>query len=856
MKRAIFLLSLGLRRARATPGRSALVVLGVGLGVALMITIRILNSAAAAALGSNLGRLATRIDLTVTREGIGLSPDLASQLEVVPGVAAALPVIEGTVFVDRDDSALMLLGLDLPHPRIEDAYASILEDRELGPRGVEDTVLSGSVLIASELASRLRLGMGSTLRVQGPHGATDLPVGGRLRLRGIGRAVAEQLIVADIGVAARTLGRSGQVDRIDIMGDGTVAREALIERLRPQIPEGAIVAQPREDLAFRFRLAAAFLDITSAVSAFGLIVGFFLIYNVLSAAIIAEASELARLRLQGASRRDLLGLLVVQAMMQALPGIALGSALGIVLAAAARVPFLQGLGSVAQTRLGADLSDVSWPSVLLIAGLGVPTAMAASWLAAHRRVSRSPLQCVTGANSPELARSGARLARRASAVLLAAAIALILLETAYGSSLCGMLAIAAVSTLLVTGSASLVLPAAKLVRSMLARLGSVSASIAADELASAWGRTAVTIAVFVLGIGTATCTATIFRSAEALVLSVLRNHFRGDLVITSAFREQGWLQLPLDADLAAELRQVDGVASVETERLLPLDFRGDAVTVRALDGQTEGSRKGQWLFVDGDPDAADAMLAGKGVLVSRNFTEHFRIGRGQDLDLQGPDGAQTFHVLGVVEDFVSPVGSVTMARRQLAKLARDALANYISLEVRAGHDVSQVAHDIRRRMADRYRLRMLTVRDFLASAQALISQVFHFTRTLTAIVLLIATAALLQSVISGALEHRRILSIMRAIGASRRHLRLTFVVEGATLGVMGGVLGASAGVLLSLLWIPLHLRYLLGWSIPIDWPWATYATGVGLGAAWPVLASLAAAQRLARMPRVADLVSE
>jgi len=73
---------------------------------------------------------------------------------------------------------------------------------------------------------------------------------------------------------------------------------------------------------------------------------------------------------------------------------------------------------------------------------------------------------------------------------------------------------------------------------------------------------------------------------------------------------------------------------------------------------------------------------------------------------------------------------------------------------------------------------------------------------------------------------------------------------------MGAVLGASAGVLLSLLWIPLHLRYLLGWSIPIDWPWATYATGVGLGAAWPVLASLAAAQRLARMPRVADLVSE
>ena len=340
------------------------------------------------------------------------------------------------------------------------------------------------------------------------------------------------------------------------------------------------------------------------------------------------------------------------------------------------------------------------------------------------------------------------------------------------------------------------------------------------------------------------------------MLNVLRNHFQGDLVITSAFREQGWLQLPLDAGLAAELGQVDGVGSVETERLLPVDFRGSVVTVRALDAQTEGSRKSQWLFVDGDPDAADAMLAGNGILVSRNFAEHFRIGRGRDFDLQGPDGAATVHVLGVVEDFVSPVGSVIMARRALAKLTHDALVNYISVEVRAGRDVNQVAHDIRRRVADRYRLRMLTVHDFLASAQALIGQVFHFTRALTAIVLLIATAALLQSVISGALEHRRIFSIMRAVGASRRHLKLTFVIEGATVGVIGGALGASAGVLLSLLWIPLHLRYLLGWSIPIDWPWATYVAGVGLGAAWPVLAAFCAAQRLARLPQAADLISE
>jgi ABC-type lipoprotein release transport system permease subunit len=85
---------------------------------------------------------------------------------------------------------------------------------------------------------------------------------------------------------------------------------------------------------------------------------------------------------------------------------------------------------------------------------------------------------------------------------------------------------------------------------------------------------------------------------------------------------------------------------------------------------------------------------------------------------------------------------------------------------------------------------------------------------------------------------------------------MTFVAQGATLGVIGTILGSAAGVLLSFLWIPLHLRYLLGWSIPIDWPWAIYGASAAVALAWSVLAALAAAQRLVRLPRTADLVAD
>ena len=841
MKRTRFLLALGMRRALTTPWRSTLVAFGVGLGVALMVAIRILNSAAASTLSSSMKGLGTDVDLNVVREGTGLPIALATQIDHAPGVAAALPVIVDTVFRDVDGAALTFLGLDLPDPRTETVYGGILRKRTLGPGGAADIVLEHAVLVPSEFAERMGLQVGSEFYVEGPRGRTPLRVGGLLSLTGIGRVFAEHLIVADLDAAARLLGRSGHVDRIDVVGDGTIDREALRQRLSALLPENASIVPPQEEFGARFHLATAFLRITSAVSIFGLLVGFFLIYNILTAALIAESDELGRLRLQGASRKDLIGLLVTQAAVQALPGILFGCGLGIVIGAVARGPFIEGLGTLTQLNLGANAHQVSWRSVVLVALLGLPTAMAASWIAVHRRVTTAPLQSVTGANAPELAESGFRLAGRVSIGLLVAATVFLSLEVAYGWTVMGMMAIGSVSALLVTGSAALVLPLARAVRRLLTGTSLVAGSVAADGLAAGWSRTAVTIAVFVLGIGTATGTATIFHSARSLILGTLHQQFRGDIVVSSAFRSEGWLPAPVDAALASDIRSVPGVRGVETERLLSVRFRDTVVTIRA--GELAGA---------GDEGGRNAPA----VLVSRNLAQHFELTRGQQIELHGPDGTASFRVAGVVDDFASAVGSVVMDRRQLAALAHDDLVNYISVVAEPGYDITTVIDGIRTRAGARYRLRILPLREFLAGAEAIIGQVFKFTYAVTIIVLLVATVSLLQSIVSGALERRRVLSIMRAVGASRRHLRRAFLVEGTGIGLIGGGLGLLAGVLLSVLWVPIHLRYLLGWCVPLEWPAATYALSACLAVAWPGIAALAVARRLARLPRVADLVAE
>ncbi len=801
--------------------------------------------------------MASHIDLNVARDG-GLPPDLAAALEGVPGVAAALPVLTGTVFSMEDDAALTLLGIDLAHPRVEQAYAGILMNRTLGPAGVRNMTQDGSVLVPAPLARARKLHIGSQFIVQTATGATHLRVGGILELGGIGRVLEEGLIVTDLGLAERLLLRPGQVDRIDVMAADAVPLEDLTRALRQATPPGTTVAPPHEELAFRTELATAFIAITSGVSVFGLIVGFFLISNVFTAAVIAEGPELARLRLQGARRRDLLTLIAAQAAYQGIPGIVFGAALGIAMGVIARVPFLQGLGSLMQVRLKAGLGDVSWLSVVLVALLGFPTAIGASWFAVHRKIAATPLRLVATGSDPVVVRSGVQLAYRASLMLLGTCCVLLTIEIMNGSTIAGMVAIACVSALVATTAAALVLPAAGLVRPVLARTMGIAGELAADGLARAWSRTATTIGVFALGIGTATCTTTIFHSAEALVLDVLRHAFRGDVVITSAFREHGWLEAPLDVALAREVATVDGVSAVETERIRSITVGGLRVVLRAVEADlADTSRGSRWVFVDGTmADAARGLRSGRGLLVARNFAHRAGVHVGDSVELQGDHDRVPFRVVGIVEDFVSAEGSIIMLREQYGRLWRDELVNHIGVTIANGRDTADVISNIKARLGGKYVLRIVPTREFLAGARDLIGQVFQFTRGMTSVILLIATVALLQSIVSGALESRRLLSIFRALGASRRQLGKVFVLQGATVGLVGTTLGLLAGVLLSTIWVPIHIRYMLGWLLPLAWPWGAYLVVGFLALTWASLAGLVAARALVSVPSAAELAME
>ena len=119
---------------------------------------------------------------------------------------------------------------------------------------------------------------------------------------------------------------------------------------------------------------------------------------------------------------------------------------------------------------------------------------------------------------------------------------------------------------------------------------------------------------------------------------------------------------------------------------------------------------------------------------------------------------------------------------------------------------------------------------------------------LASVTLLVGLFGVMNSMSAMVLERMKDIGIMRAVGASRRQILSMFLYEAAALGVLGGIAGYLAGLLLALAAGPLVLG---GAAVT---PVLSYVPlAVGLAGAISMLAALHPALDAARM-RVADAV--
>jgi putative ABC transport system permease protein len=788
----------------------------VAAGVAMIVAIADVSASLLASFRRTVDTLAGSAALEVTNAGAGLEEDLLGEVRQVPGVHAAGGLVESFLpLADDPAEQILLLGVDFLESSVWHA--------QFPPEAVaiDDTVAflaqADSVVLPRAFAARRGLETGGVLSVLAPDGPRTLVVRGTLEAKGAARLFGGALALMDLPAAQRLLGRPGRLDRIAVEVEPASALAPLERRLAQVVDGRGAVGTPEARGAQAERLLFSLRTMLGMTSATGVIVGSFLVYLTVAVSVRQRRRSLAVLSAVGVPHGAVMGLcvaeVVVLATIGALAGVLAGQGPAEVAGAA--------VGSVASeiwVRLGATEERRSIMGVLAAVALSVGIA-AATAFAAARATFVAPTVEVLRTAPPEDEVRSASWARLAFGFLCLLAVWGVLLAPAD-------LGFAAVVTLVVATHAFGYLALPVFARPIVSVLSRVAARLvrgwngfalrhAVEGVSRNPELSAQTVAIVASAFAIAVLMAGLVTSFSTAWMQWLGAHFDADLYVGRGSRVRLMAGPTMGPDVRAAVAATDGVAAVEPFRTLPITFRGGPVFLEGIsvDGRL---RRGGLAMVRGTlEEAAPALRAGTGVLVSDNLAERLGIRRGETIDLPVVGGSRTFRVEGTFVDYLGSLdlGSVAVEESLLPRYWRDELANLLRVWLQPGVSAADVRARILEDVGRAQGLYVITARDFLADVQGVLDQFFAGIWALELVAVVLAVIGIVNAQVASVMDRGRELTVLGAIGVPGSAIRRMVVVECGGIGLMGALLGTAVGLMLGAQIVLVSLRLVTGWKM-------------------------------------------
>jgi putative ABC transport system permease protein len=331
-----------LRGLAARPVRTALTMLAIVLGVAMVsgaFTLTDTMRGAADSLSASAydgtdavvsARTAFKIDATDwTAKRPTIAASELAKVRAVPQVATAVgDITDEAKIIGRDgkpvgDGPYFGSGYDSRTP----GAAATTPFRLDSGRWATAT---GEVVIDAATAEKQHYGVGSHVRITTPGAANDYTVVGIARfgtVKSLGTATAA---VFDLHAAQSLFHKGGHYDSILVAGRNGVAPADVRKAVAAAVGSTAQVQTARDNDRFTLKGLDQFISIIRTVLLiFGFVaifVGAFTIFNTLSITVAQRAREFGLLRMVGATRRQVLGSVLLEALALGL----LASATGLV----------------------------------------------------------------------------------------------------------------------------------------------------------------------------------------------------------------------------------------------------------------------------------------------------------------------------------------------------------------------------------------------------------------------------------------------------------------------------------------------------------------------------------------------
>lgn len=581
----------------------------------------------------------------------------------------------------------------------------------------------------------------------------------------------------------------------------------------------------KEGLEFFNRILLGF-------AAVALLVGTFLILNTFSIIVAQRTRELALLRSLGASGRQIIGSVVLEAVAVGLIAAVLGLGAGIGVGALLAWLFGRFAGGLALAGLG-----VPPAAVIGAFAVGLVITVVAALLPALRASRIPPIAAMQDVATPDRP-----LTKITVAGALVTTVGAVLLFLGLGGH-AGDHALATILGGVLFAFVGVALLTPLLSRPVVGVLGALFAWSVPGKLGRLNSgrnprRTAITAAALMVGIALVTGVMVILDSAKSSIAEQAEKTIDAQLVISGV---QTGPRLPTFdpavVDQAAALPGVNAVVGVYND-LAVID--GDRAYVNAVTDLAAMAT----IYHSAPKSGVIAPLGPDQVALSASGAEKLGKSVGDRLTIQFTrgDGPQVYTVTAILPDDRS-IGSVLLPKQAAASFTNPQPFSAL-VQLTPGTAVSQVRPRLEALVADSPEVSVADRASYIEQQTSQLDGLLTMIQILLALAIVIAVLGIVNTLALSVLERTRELGLLRAIGLRRAQTMRMITVEAVVISVFGALLGVAVGTGLG----AAVVRALKDEGITdLVLPWSQMGMFIGLSALVGVIAAALPAIRAARI---------
>lgn len=823
------------------PWQMLLCVLGVALGVAVVVAIDLANASARRAFQLASDTVAGQATHYILGGPTGLPETVYADLRRRFPALAAAPVVEGYVTAPAlGPGVYQLFGID---PFAEAPFRPYLASD--GTVDLAALLIDpGAALLARANVERAGLQLGDRLSIQIGARPADLQIVGVLEPADeLSQRALSGMIVVDIASAQELLQNTGRLSRIDLI----VPETFDLASLSTLLPAGATVQPVSARAGALQQMTAAFELNLMALSLLALIVGMFLIYNTMTFSVVQRRTLLGTLRCVGVSRGQLAGLVLAEALIISLFGVASGLVLGIVLG--------RGLvGLVTQTindlYFVVTVRDLSIEPLVLFKGaaLGVIATLLATLAPALEAMYTPPRTVLRRSSIEDRIRWATPRLAGGGVFLLALGGVLLMLPVQAGAP---GLYVAFGGLFAIVIGAALLTPLALvwLMRLLQPGLGSVLGLLgrmAARDVVASLSRTAVAVAALMVAVSVTIGVGIMIGSFRQTVINWLEQSLVADIYLSPPSNVANRIDTTLDPTLAVVLATLPEVESITTFRSVQIDLPIGPTTLVAIDGATEQGRRALRFQQGGD--AATWMAWEQGaVFISEPLAFRTGLGVGDTLTVRTDRGLRALPIAGVYYDYTSDRGVVRINATTYRQLWDDPTISSLAIYVRDGYDVDAVIERVRTISAAYGAVLVNSSRALREGTLIVFDRTFAITSVLQLLATIVAFIGILSALMALQLERARELGVLRATGLTPGQLWGAVLSQTGLMGLAAGLLAAPLGLVLALVLTYVINKRSFGWTLELVIDPALFGQALIVAVSAALLAGLWPALRMSRI---------